>query len=212
MAIALMDSLGPTAFKMLYQALTGLVIVVILVVLFFGSKYFFAARKKRKSFRIRSLIINTDGTWFMDFVGKFKDKDGLEKMIFLNSKETMDVIPLKYVKGNQVILWRYAPGQYAIIPPNLWMQNPKKFKIDIINTQMKNFSYLEMRAAVTRWAYMKDLLAKWAPFITMAVIGIMGCVCVWLVMKTGMSMYADVVQARLLDCSKVLVGGSAPVG
>jgi hypothetical protein len=202
----LMSVLGPTAFKLGLQLGMGLVAIVILAALFFASRYGFAWYKKRKSYVITAAIYNPDGTFYIEQIGKFRGLDGIDKMEFINHKdETCPVIDPRYIRSKRVTLWRYAPGQYAVIPPTVWQKmRPEDFKIEVINLQMKNFAFLEQRAAVSRWAYIKDLIQKYAAYITVLLVLIFAGVAIYFIMKTGMAMFSDVAGQRVAECTKLL--------
>ena len=204
-------TLGPLVTKLIMQVGFGIIAVIILAVLFFSSKYYFAWRKKRKSYRVSAVIFNPDGTWYMQLIGKFKGKDNIDKMEFINSTETCPVINPKYIRANKVCLWRYGPEQYAVIPPTIWERmNPEDFKIDVIDLQMKNFAFLEQRAAVSRWAYMKDMIQKYAPYITVLLVLIFAGISIYFIMKAAIGMFGDAVAQRVAECSSIVGGGSAP--
>lgn len=208
MVAGFMESLGPGTYKLLMQLLTGFVIIVIIAALYFGSKKFFEWRKLRKSFKIEALVHNPDGTFYVDRVGKFRGGDEIDKMIFKNTGETMPVINPKYIRALKVELWRYGVGQYAVIPQSVWGKNPQDFKIEPIDMQMKNFAYLEQRAAVSRWTFIKDALTKWGPFITIIIVAAMALLAIWLVFKSGSAAYAANVAARMTECKELLNLGS----
>lgn len=199
-----MATLSSAAMGLFIKVGTGLMIVIALVGLFFAAKYFRKWRQRKKSFKISAIIHNPDGTWFIDKIGKFRDSDNIDKMLFLSMKESMPVIDPKYIIANQCELWRYGPGQYAVIPPRTWHRNPKDFKIEVINMQAKNFAFLEQRAAVSRWAFIKDAMQKWAPYITVLLILVLGGVAIWLIAKMAFSMFDEATAARLTDCAKML--------
>jgi hypothetical protein len=209
----LMQTLGPTAFKLGLQLGMGLVAIIILAALFFASRYGFAWWKKRKSFIITACIFNPDGTFYIEQIGKFRGLDGIDKMEFITHKdETCPVIDPRYIRAKKVTLWRYAPGQYAVIPPTVWQKmKPEDFKIEVIDLQMKNFAFLEQRAAVSRWAYIKDLIQKYAAYITILFVLIFAGVAIYFIMKTGISMFADVAAQRVAECTKLLGITNAPV-
>lgn len=210
----LLDKLGPTLYGLAFKIGLGLIVVLGLTGLFFASKYGFAWYKKRKSYKISAVIFNPDGTWYTDKIGKFKTQDNIDKMLFLNNvNETMPVIDPKYIRALRVVLWRYGIGQYAVIPPQVWEKmTPAAFKIDVINMQQKNFAFLEQRAAVSRWAYLKDTLTKLAPYITLIILAIVTGVAVWFMLKTGMTFFDKVAAERAAECARVLGGGSLPAG
>lgn len=206
------STIGSSAYGLFYNLLMAFVALLGLAILFFGTRFGFAAYKKRKNFKVTANIYNPDGTFFTKRIGKFRTKDNIDKMLFQGSSETMPVIDPRYIRANKVTLWRYGPGQYAVIPPRVWeCMDPKKWNIDVINMQMKNFAFLEQRAAVSRWAYIKDLLSRWAPYLTMVLMLIFAGVCVWFMMKTGYSIFGDAVKARTEDCMRLIGGASAPV-
>lgn len=208
----LISSIGAGSFKMAFNMLYIVVGIVILGTLYFVGRLIGNWNKRRKNFKITACIYNPDGTFFLQKIGKFKGEDNIDKMIFQKTGETMPVINPKHIINLRVTLWRYGVGQYAVIPPKMWGQDPKNFKIDVIDMQMKNFAYLEQRAAVSRWAYIKDLLTKYGPYIAMLIMAIAACVIVWLVMKTSIGMYNDVVTARLMECKELLkVGQVTPL-
>jgi hypothetical protein len=206
-------SIGGTTFTMGFQLLLALVVIVLLIILFFGTRWGFTAYKKWKNFKITAVVFNPDGTWYTRKIGKFRTKDNIDKMLFLGSTDTMPVIDPKYIRANRVTLWRYGVGQYAVLPPRMWEQmDPKNFKIEVINFQMKNFAFLEQRAAVSRWAYVKDALLKWAPFIVIGVVAIACGVMVWFMMKLGMDFFNQVVGQRIAECKSVLGTAITPTG
>lgn len=201
-------ALTSSAMQLFLKVGFALIACVILAGLFFAAKYGMKWRQRKKAFKIKAIIHNPDGTWFTDVIGKFKDKDDIDKMLFLEMKESMPVIDPKYIIANSVELWRYAPGQYAVIPPRTWGRNPKDFKIEIINMQAKNFAFLEQRAAVSRWAFIKDAMQRWAPYITVLLILVLGGVAIWLISKMAYSMFGEATAARLAECTKMFGGGS----
>jgi len=208
--MGLMEDMGPAAFGLGLKVGLGLAVVVILAVLFFVSKYFSAWYKKRKSYKVTAVIFHPDGSFTVSKMGKFRGKDNIDKMEFLGNNETMPVIPPKYIRSSTVCLWRYDVGQYAVIPPQVWMKNPKEFKIEVVDMQMKNFVFLEQRAAVSRWSYIKDAMQKYAPFITIMVLAIAGGVTVWLVMKSALGMFDSATAQRTAECMKILGSGLTP--
>jgi hypothetical protein len=203
-------TLGSSAFKLGYNILTAFVIIVGLTVVFFAVRMGTQAWKKKKQYKVTANIYNRDGTFFTRRMGKFKTSDGVDKMLFQGSNETMPVIPTENIRANQCTLWRYAPGQYAVIPPRMWDKlTPEKFGIEVINMQAKNFAFLEQRAAVSRWAYIKDMLQRLAPYMTMLILAVMVGVACWFLMKLGYNIFGDAVKARTLDCRQLMgVGGA----
>ena len=213
--MGILTNMSPRLLDVAYKLLLGFVILVALTVLFFAQKYFIAWWKRRKSFKITATIYNPDGSFFVDKIGKFKTQDNIDKMLFLSSIETMPVIDPKYIKSNTVTLWRYGIGQYAVVNPVHWVGlDPKKFKIEPIDIQMKNFAFLEQRAAVSRWAYLKDIIAKYGPYITFVIIGIVVGVASWFMLKTALSFFSDAITTRTLECSQICGMGKniVPVG
>lgn len=208
--MGLLESLGPATFKIIMQVGLALMVVIVLGALYYASNKGFSAWRRYKNFKIKAVIFHPDGSFTVRKIGKFKGKDGIDKMLMLGTKETMPVIDPKYIRNLTVTLWRYGVGQYALIPPKVWEKlDPKKFNIDIIDFQMKNFAFLEQRAAVSRWATIKDTLAKYGHYITLIVLAIVAGVAVWFMMKTGMGMHDSVVTARVAECTKIIGGGSS---
>ena len=205
-------NIGGAAFTIIKQIGFAFLIIVIIAVLWFGTKFFTKAKKDKKAFKIEAVIFNPDGTFYIEKIGKFKGEDGIDKMIFENSKETMPVINPKHIIALKVTLWRYAPGQYAVIPPSVWGKDPKNFGIEVINYQMKNFAYLEQRAAVSRWSYIKDLITRYAPLIASILVLIFAGVAIYFIMQASVNNMAQVTAQRFAECSqvlgKVLTGGS----
>jgi hypothetical protein len=186
----------------------GFLAVIVLAMLFFGSKWGMKYYKRRKNFKIVAQIYNRDGTFYHERIGKFRGEDNIDKMIFQNTGDTMPVIDPAYIIAGQVTLWRYAPNQYAVIPPRIWNRNPKDFNIEVINFQMKNFAYLEQRAAVSRWAYVKGLLQQWAPWITAVLILVLAGVAIYFLTKMNLAEYNTAVAQRITECSRLIGGGS----
>lgn len=201
--------ISSTVMDLLIKIGFGFLAVIVIGILFFVSKYGMKYYKRKKNFKIIAQIYNRDGTFYQERIGKFKGEDNIDKMIFQSSGDTMPVIDPAYIIANQVTLWRYAPNQYAVIPPKIWNRNPKDFNIEVINFQMKNFAYLEQRAAVSRWAYIKDLIQKWAPWITAVLILVLAGVAIYFLTKMNLAEYTRAVAARTAECSHLLGGGSA---
>jgi len=198
-------TLGNSAFKLIYNILMVVVIVIAAAALFFGTRYVMSWNKRRKNYRISAVIFNPDGTHYSKRMGKFRTKDNIDKMCFQGSTETMPVIDTRNIRAGCVTLFRYAPAQYAVIPPKIWEQiDLKKWKIDLINMQMKNFAFLEQRAAISRWAYLKDTITRLAPYMTMLILAILTGVSIWFLMKLGYNVFNDAIQARVRDCASLL--------
>ena len=206
-----LPSLGGTAIGMILNIGYAILGVVVLIALYFVSKWWKKLRNKKKQYKIQAIIFNRDGTWFIDKIGKFKDNDGIDKMLFLDLKETMPVIDPENIRANQVCLWRYAPQQFAVIPPKMWGVDPKKFNIDIINYQMKNFAYLEQRAAISRWQKTLSLIQQWAPYITVLLVLILGGVAIWFITKMNNEQYAQIVAARVAECRNLISTTAPPI-
>lgn len=206
------DAVGPTVYSLIMKVGLGLIIIIIMAVLFFASKYGFAAYRRYKNYKVKAVIFNPDGSWFIRRIGKFRTSDNIDKMLFMGSTETMPVIPPKYIRNNTVALWRYDVGQYAVIPPKVFEKlDPSQFGIEVINMQQKNFAFLEQRAAVSRWSYIKDALAKWAPFITILMLVVAAGVIAWFMLKTAGELYNSATAARTAECMKLL-GSGTPTG
>ena len=202
-------TIGGSAVKIGMNILNVLVVLIGAIALLFVSRTFFGYYKRKKNYKIDAVIFNRDGTWYTKKIGKFRTKDNLDKMLFQGSNETMPVIGTENIRSNKVVLWRYAPGQYAVIPPRIWEKTtPEKFGIEVINMQAKNFAFLEQRAAVSRWAYIRDAFQRFAPYLTMLILVILTGVAIWFLIKLGNSIYTDAINARIVDCHKLIGGGS----
>lgn len=202
-------SLGSTAMGLFFNIGYAFLGIIFLVILYFASKRWRKWRNRKKQYKINVVIFNRDGTFMIDKMGKFKDIDGIDKMLFLNLRESMPVIDPENIRANQACLWRYAPQQFAVIPPKMWGKDPKSFGIEIINFQMKNFAYLEQRAAISRWQKTLSLIQQWAPYITVLLVLILGGVAIWFITKMNNEQYAQIVAARVAEC-KNLISTSAP--
>lgn len=203
---------GSAAFTIIKQIGFALGAILFITAMWFGSKFFMKKKAEKKAFKITAVIFNPDGTWYTEKIGKFRGEDGIDKMVFENSKETMPVINPKHIVSLKVTLWRYAPSQYAVIPPRTWGQDPKKFRIEVIDYQMKNFAYLEQRAAISRWAYIKDLITKYAPLIASIIVVLLAGVAIYFLAQFASQNFTNVANTRFMECSqvlgKVLTGGS----
>ena len=204
-------SLGSTSLSMIMNIGYSILGVVGLIVLWFASKWWRRTRNKKKQYKINTVIFNRDGTFFIDKIGKFKDSDGIDKMLFLDLKESMPVIDPENIRANQVCLWRYAPQQFAVVPPRMWGKDPKDFNIEIINYQMKNFAYLEQRAAISRWQKTLSLVQQWAPYITVLLVLILGGVAIWFITKMNNEQYAQIVSARVAECRGLIPSGAPSI-
>lgn len=199
------STIGGSAFSLGLQLGLALIGIIVIAALFFGTRWAIGAWRNWKNYKITAIVFNRDGTFYIKKIGKFRTVDNIDKMKFRASKETMPVIGTENIRQNKVVLWRYAPGQYAVIPPRIWEKlTPEHFKIEVIDYQMKNFAYLEQRAAISRWSFIKDALAKWAPFITILILAIAGGVVVYFIMKLALVYYTQVTAARIMDCKQAL--------
>jgi len=203
--MAILASITSSAFSMIFNSLTWIIAAVGLTILYFASKAFTSWNKKRKSYTLQALVIKPDGDFYTDMLGMFKHADGVDKLHFKKMGWTMPVIPNQLVRAMKVILYNYGPKQFAVIPPRMWENiNLKKFDIELINLQSKNFAFLEQRAAVSRWAYLKDLITKMAPWIALVLIVACGGVVIWFVMKLGLDIFSQVTAQRIAECSHIL--------
>jgi len=215
-------------------AASGLFITVMRVLLFgavilggfFGTRFYIKKRNHMKNFKIKAFISNPDGSHMICRLGKFKDKDGMQKMLFLKEVpvlfgfktwqqwkgETMPVINPKNIVSLSVHLFRYGTSEYAVIPPTVYRNlDIKKFDIHLINMHMLEFKGLEQRAGISRWAAIKKSLQEWAPWITLGIIAICAGVSIYFIVKMGMSEFAAVTAARVAECKGLIGGGSAPI-
>lgn len=151
----------------------GKIVLILIVAVggFFGTKSLKKARAKKKNLQIRAFISNPDGSHYIDYIGKVKDNDGIDKMMFkLKKGDTCPVIPNKYIINNSVHLFRYGPSEFAIIPPEIYRNvSIEKFGIKLIPMNMLTFKGLEQRASITRWQTSKDKLQQWMPWITIII-------------------------------------------
>jgi hypothetical protein len=184
-------------------------IVLMLVVAaagFFGTKFLKKAKGKKKAYAITAVISNPDGSHYVDYIGKFKDKDNLDKMKFkLHKLDTCPVINPKYIVSRSIHLFRYGPGEFAIIPPTVYRQlDPKSFKIKLINMNMLAFKGMEQRAAISRWQTNKDKIEQWLPWITIVLC--VGCAlgAIYLSGQTSASLVKDGIAARTTECSELI--------
>ena len=158
--------IGMTIMRVILFAIVGLAG-------FFGTRTLAKYRKHMKNFRINALISNPDGSHMHCRIGKFKDKDGMQKMLFLRREsgllgikswqtwkgESMPVINPKNIVSLSVHLFRYGTSQYSVIPPTVYRSlDIADFKIDLINMHMLEFKGLEQRAGISRWAAIKKSL------------------------------------------------------
>ena len=193
---------------------------------FFGTRGYMRHRNHMKNFKIKAFISNPDGSHMICRLCKFKDKDGMQKMLFLREVpmlfgfktwqqwkgETMPVINPSNIVSLSVHLFRYGTGQYAVIPPTIYRNlNIKKFNIQLINMHMLEFKGLEQRAGISRWAAIKKSLQEWAPWITLGIIAISAGVSIYFIVKLGMLEFAKVTAARVAECKSLIGGGSAPI-
>lgn len=218
----------------LTSAAGGLAMIIMRVIIFgivilgcfFGTKFYVKKRNHLKNFKIKAFITNPDGSHMFCKIGRFKDKDGMQKMLFLHEVptlfgfkswqqwkgETMPVINPKNIVSLSVHLFRYGPSQYAVIPPETYRTlDIKKFNIQLINMHMLEFKGLEQRAGISRWAAMKKSLQEWAPWITLGIIAICAGVSIFFIVKMGMAEFAKVTAARVAECNTLIGGGSAPI-
>ena len=218
----------------LTSAAGGLAMIIMRVIIFgivilgcfFGTKFYVKKRNHLKNFKIKAFITNPDGSHMFCKIGRFKDKDGMQKMLFLHEVptlfgfkswqqwkgETMPVINPKNIVSLSVHLFRYGPSQYAVIPPETYRTlDIKKFNIQLINMHMLEFKGLEQRAGISRWAAMKKSLQEWAPWITLGIIAICAGVSIYFIVKMGMAEFAKVTAARVAECNTLIGGGSAPI-
>ena len=215
-------------------AASGLFMTVMRVVLiggvalagFFGTRMYAKHRKFKNNFKIKAVVSNPDGSHMFCKIGKFKDKDGMQKMLFLREVrglfgikswdvwkgETMSVINPKQIVNLSVHLIRYGPSQYAVVSPTVYRTlDIKKFGIQLINMHMLEFKGLEQRAGISRWAAIKKSMQELAPWITLGIIAICAGVSIYFIVKMGMSEFAKVTAARVAECKGLIGGGSAPL-
>lgn len=222
-----LENIGSSASGLVLLICKILAIIVFAVIIFMTTKTIRKTIKKRKVFKINAFISNPDGSHMMWKCGKFKDKDGLEKMLFMRKVkmlfgisswseikgESLPVINPAHIVSNTVHLFRYGISQYSVIPPTVYRKTnlTKKFGIELINMNMLHWKGLEQRASISRWSALKDKMAKLTPLITIVVICVLAGVAVYFLTKYGMNQFNVVTAARTADCMKLIGGGSAPI-
>lgn len=200
-----LQKIGTTAFNIMYNSLTWIVIGMLIAAVFGAYWYFKKWNRKRKSYTLTALIIKPDGDWYTDMLGYFPHGDNVDKLHMKKMDWTLPLIPSEFIRNNKCILYNYGVKQFAIVPPSVWSKlDLSKPKIELINMQMKNFVFLEQRAAVSRWAYLKDLMTKMAPWIALVLIVAAGITIVWFVTKFSLNMWNNVTGARLAECKALL--------
>jgi|GEM_PF-3514203 len=182
------------------------IMLVVMVGLFFGTKYIKKFMNKKKQLGITAFISNPDGSHYVDHIGKVKDKDGMDKMMFkVHKMDTCPVINPKHIISRSVHLFRYGPGEFAIIPPTVYRNlDPKTFNIELINMNMLAFKGMEQRAAISRWQSNKDKLQQWLPWITIIIC--VGCAlgAIYLGGQTSASLVKDGIAARTTECAELI--------
>jgi hypothetical protein len=183
-----------------------ILIIALLVGLFFGTKKIQKIRLNKKNYKITAVISTPDGTHYSDLIGKFKDKDGMEKMKFKHNKtDSCPIINPKYIVGNSIALFRYGPSEFAIIPPECFREaTPEKFGIKLINQNMLAFKGMEQRAAITRWQTNKDKLQQWLPWITIVICVGMALASIYFVYTYASEEATKVIEIRTQECSTLL--------
>lgn len=206
-------TIGGVAFNMIMNVLRIVAIGVGAVVLFFAVRYFQRYKRKSKQFKTTGIIISRTGTVSIDKLAFIKSQDNMLLMEMQKRKQDkIPPVPYDYVRGNQVILFNYAPGQYAPIHPDTWSQiNLKKFNIKLVNNNMKNFMILEQRAAAHRWAQRQDKIKQLTPWITLGIVAIAACVIAWFILKTSSSMFSQATSTRFAECQSVVPTYEPPI-
>jgi hypothetical protein len=201
-----LGELGGIALGLLGTVGKVLIAIIALIALYFGTKQIKKFRLRKNNFKITAFISNPDGSHYMDKIGKFKDKDGMDKMLFkINKTDTCPVINPKYIRNNSIHLFRYGPGEFAIVPPETYQHvDLGKFGIKLIPMNMLSFKGMEQRAAITRWQTKKDKLQQIAPWITIVV-----CVACALGAIYFVSQYTTQAQqvanaARIQECNQLI--------
>ena len=186
----------------------GKVILLIIVAFggFFGTKLITKHRSKKKKLMIRAIISNPDGSHYMDYIGKVKDKDGIDKMMFkFHKTDTCPVIPNKHIVNNSIHLFRYGPSEFAIIPPEMYRNiDVNKFGIKLIPMNMLTFKGLEQRAAITRWQTSKDKLQQWMPWITIIICVGLALGSIYLVAQYTQDNVIKITEVRNQECAELL--------
>lgn len=201
-----LEGVGGIALGLLGTVGKIILALVLFVALFFGTKQIKKYRLKKKNFKITAVISNPDGSHYTDKIGKFKDKDGMDKMLFkINKTDTCPVINPKYIRNKSIHLFRYGPGEFAIIPPETY-QNIKleDFKIKLIPINMLSFKGMEQRAAITRWQTKKDKMQQLLPWITIIICVACALATIYFVTEYGIKAQASATEARTQECSNLL--------
>ncbi|NCD05885.1 MAG: hypothetical protein EOL97_07175 [Spirochaetia bacterium] len=202
---AISDLVG-TGGGILLTVAKAILIIALLVALFFGTKQINKLRFAKKNFKITAVISNPDGSHYTDLIGKFHDKDNLDKMMFKRNKtDTCPVINPKYIRNNSIHLFRYGPSEFAIIPPETYQAvNINDFGIKLIPINMLSFKGMEQRAAITRWQTKKDKLQQLLPWITIVLCIACALGAIYFVSEYAMESQAQATAARSQECSNLL--------
>lgn len=221
------SSITGVAGGMFMTLMRVVLVIIVALICFFGTRMYAKKKKFLRNFKINALVSNPDGSHMKCRVGKVKDKDGMQKMLFLHEVpmvlfgfkiwevwkgETMPVIDPKNIVSLSVHLFRYGSGQYSVIPPTVYRTlDIKKFGITMINMHMLEFKGLEQRAGISRWAAIKKSLQEWAPWITLGIIALCAGVSIYFMVQLGITEFAKVTAARVAECKGLIGGGSAPL-
>lgn len=190
---------------LIMNVLGAIAVIGVAILGFYGTRWYQSQSKKQKSFKITAIIINPHGEVATDKLAILKTVDGMLVTEFQKRKQ--DKIPpieLKLLRNNQIMLFHYAPGQYAPIDPTTWsMINLRSHGIRLVNNNMKNFAHLEQRAAVHRWAQKQDKIKQLTPWITLGIVAIAATVIAWFLLKTTGTLFTQATQQRYAECSTV---------
>ena len=206
-------SIGSVTFDMIYNILRVIGIGVFAVALFFGTRFFQKYKKKSKQFKTTAIIVSRTGVVNIDKVAYLKNNDNMILMEMKKRKQDkIPPVPFEFVRSNQVMLFNYAPGQYAPVHPDTWTNiDLKKFNIKLLNNNMKNFMILEQRAAAHRWAQRQDKIKQLTPWITLGIVAIAAAVISWFILKTASYMFLEATSKRFAECQSVVPTYEPPI-
>jgi phosphate/sulfate permease len=188
---------------LVWNILKGIGTVVFAVGLYYLVKFIQKSSKKQKAFTINAVIEDMNGVIEFDKLALIKTDSGLLEMIFQNRKtDSIPPIPKHLIRNNNVVLLNYAPGHYAVVDVLETQNNYRKGikKIVLFNLGMKKYIVSKQREIMNKAEDKKKKWEQYAPWITMAIAIIAGCLLAWALFFFGARIQSANLASRIAEC------------
>lgn len=208
MAFNLPAGIGTIGTGLFYNILKAVAVVVFAIGLYYAVRWIQKSTKKQKAFTTNAIPIDMNGVIEFDKLAFVRSEDsGLLEMNFQTRKtDTIPPIPKHLIRNGNVVLLNYAPGHYCVVDTLETMNNLRRGinRIVLYNLGMKKYITAKQREIMNKAEDKKRKWEQYAPWITMAIAIVAGCILAWGLFFSGANLQSSNIAARMAECLKAI--------